>query len=287
MFRLLTVLIGAAALAVPLMGAASAQAATTHVRPAAGTPEPNCVIKPAPSKFVETGEGPTASSVAFILQVECKPVFSEQKVEINAQQLSNACHNTLSWYSPTGTEGTSPGTGTGESFDVYLDDDGNATAVVWGGPSCAATYDLITADLTVAPYTTVKTHVKILAPVTTATSLHVYPQMEVEDSTTSSVDAIFYAEYPSVFAEGQVEFSDAQLYARCAGGITWVGPDEVVLGTGESATTTLDNNGNAFVVALAGPSCASGKTLAQVDLINPTYRTLTANFTVQSPRVTA
>lgn len=51
-------------------------------------------------------------------------------------------------------------------------------------------------------------------------------------------------------------------------------------------TTTLDDNGNAFVVALAGPSCASGKTLAQVDLVNPTYRTLTTNFSVLSPRVT-
>ena len=127
---------------------------------------------------------------------------------------------------------------------------------------------------------------KILAPVTTTTSLHVYPYAEVEDSTTSSVAAIFYAEYPSVYAEGEVEFSDAQLYDRCTGGITWVGPDEVVLGTGKSVTTTLDDNGNAFVVALAGPSCASGKTLAQVDLVNPTYRTLTTNFSVLSPRVT-
>jgi hypothetical protein len=285
-FRLLAVLIGAAALLTPLMGAASAQAAQARVAPATWTHTPNCVIKPAPSQFVETGLGASASSVAFILQVECKPVFGEQKVEINAQQLNNACHGTLSWYSPTGSDGTAPGEGTGESFNVYLDNDGNATAVVWGGPSCAASYDLVTADLTVAPYTTVKTHVKILPPVTTTTSLHVYPYAEVEDATTSSVDAIFYAEYPSVYAEGEVEFSDAQLYDRCTGGITWVGPDEVVLGTGKSVTTTLDDNGNAFVVALAGPSCASGSTLAQVDLVNPTYRTLTTNFSVLSPRVT-
>jgi hypothetical protein len=285
--RPLAVLIGAAALLIPLMGAAaSAQAAPARVTPARWTHTPNCVIKPAPSQFVETGLGASASSVAFILQVECKPVFGEQKVEINAQQLNNACHGTLSWYSATGSDGTAPGEGTGESFDVYLDNDGNATAVVWGGPSCAASYDLVTADLTVAPYTTVKTHVKILAPVTTTTSLHVYPYAEVEDSTTSSVAAIFYAEYPSVYAEGEVEFSDAQLYDRCTGGITWVGPDEVVLGTGKSVTTTLDDNGNAFVVALAGPSCASGKTLAQADLVNPTYRTLTTNFSVLSPRVT-
>jgi hypothetical protein len=202
------------------------------------------------------------------------------------QQLSNACHGTLSWYSATATAGTGPGTGVGESFTVVLDNDGNATAVVWGGPGCAATTDLVTADLTVAPYTTVKTHVTIAPPVTTPVSLHAYPGSEVEDSATSSVATIFYAEFPSVYAENAVEFSDAQLYDRCTGGVTWVGPDEVVLGTGKSVTTTLDDNGNAFVVALAGPSCASGDTLAQVDLVGPTYKTLTTNFHVLSPRVT-
>jgi hypothetical protein len=267
---------------IPFLGAQGASAATHS-----GSKHPTCIITPAPSSFVESGEGATASSVAFVLEVECKPVFGEQTVEINAQQLNNACHNTLSWYSATATEGTAPGTGTGETFDVVLDDDGNATAVVWGGPSCAATRDLITADLTVAPYTTAKTHVTIEPPVTTKTGLHAYPASEVEDATTSSVAVIFYAEFPSVYAEAPVEFTDAQLYDRCAGGITWVGPDEVVLGTGKSANTTLDNDGNAFVVALAGPSCASGDTLAQVDLVNPTYRTLTTNFQVLSPRPTA
>jgi hypothetical protein len=290
--RLVSAVVGGAALLLPLLGAAGAQAATA-ARPApahharvAWTKTKACAITPAPSQFVETGLGATASSVAFILTVECKPVFAEQKVEINAQQLSNACHNTLSWYSATGTDGTAPGTGVGPTFDVYLDNDGNATAVVWGGPSCAATRDLVTADLTVAPYTTVKTHVQILAPVTTPASVHAYPSSEVEDATTSSVATIFYAEFPSVYAEDPVEFSDSQLAARCTGGVTWVGPEEVVLGTGNSVTTTLDDNGNAWVVALAGPSCASGETLGQADLVNPTYRTLTTHFQVLSPRVT-
>jgi hypothetical protein len=283
--KMASVLIGTAGLLVPLAGAASAQAASAAQGPL-WAKTPNCIITPAPSTFVETGEGASASSVAFVLQVECKPVFSEQTVEINAQQLNQACHGTLSWYSATATAGTAPGTGVGDTFNVVLDDDGNATAVVWGGPSCAATRDLITADLTVAPYTTAKTHVVIEAPVTTPISLHTYPAEEVEDATTSSVATIFYAEFPSVYAESAVQFTDAQLYNRCRGGITWVGPDETILGYGKSVTTTLDNNGNAFVVALAGPSCASGKTLGQVDLTVPGYRTLTTNFTVLSPRVT-
>jgi hypothetical protein len=284
--RMLSATVGAAALLVSLIGATSAQAASVAGTRPATKGRPVCKIEPSPSSFVETGLGASASSVAFVLTVECRPVFSEQQVQINTPQLNNACHGTLSWYSATATGGSGPGTGTGESFTVVLDNDGNATAVVWGGPSCAATTDLVTADLTVAPYTTVRTHVQILAPRQTSPSLHVYPIKEVEDASTSSVAAIFYAEFPSVYAENTVEFSDPQLSDRCAGGITWVGPDEVVLGTGKSVETTLDDNGNAFVVALAGPSCASGDTLAQVDLVNPTYRTLTTDFTVLSPRVT-
>jgi hypothetical protein len=272
----------AAGLATPAMAASASPAAHAWT-----TKAHTCVVHASPASFVETELGAAASSVAYVITVGCQPVYSEQKVEINAQQLNNACHDTLSWYSATATAGTEPGTGTGESFDVVLDNDGNATAVVWGGPSCAATKDLITADLTVAPYTTVRTHVTIAAPVTTKTGLSAYPSSEVEDATTSSVAVIFYAEFPSVYAEQSVEFSDPQLYDRCTGGITWVGPDEVVLGSGKSVTTTLDDNGNAFVVALAGPSCASGGTLAQADLVGPTYRTLTTNFTVLSPRVTA
>ena len=97
---------------------------------------------------------------------------------------------------------------------------------------------------------------------------------------------IFYAEFPSVFSERTVEFSDAQLFDRCAGGVTWVGADEVVLSTGKSMMTTLDNNGNPFVVALAGPSRACGDTLAQLDLVGPPNTTFTTNFVVLSPRVT-
>ena len=100
------------------------------------------------------------------------------------------------------------------------------------------------------------------------------------------VAAIFYAEFPSVYSGRTVEFSDPQLFDRCTGGVTWVGADGVVLGTGKSVTTTLDNNGNAFVAALAGPSCASGDTLAQVDLVGPPGTTFTTDFVVLSPRVT-
>jgi hypothetical protein len=136
--RTLSVLVAGAALLLPLLGAASAQAAAHNVRPVppvvsapASVREPNCSIKPYPKLFVETGLGTATSSIAFVLQVACEPVFAEQKVQINAQQVSN--------------------------------------------------------------------------------------------------------EFPSVYAENEVQFSDPQLAARC--NITWIGPDEVPLGTGSTVTT--------------------------------------------------
>ena len=138
-------------------------------------------------------------------------------MEINAHQLNNACHNTLTWAQPPGVPTLVPS----DSFTVQLDDNGNANAVVWGGPSCAATTDLITADLTVPPYTTARTHVVIKPPADTTPGLKAYPKSLVEDSVTSSVAAIFYTEFPSYDSQQQVTFSDDQLYNQCHGNIYW------------------------------------------------------------------
>jgi hypothetical protein len=275
-----SVLIGTVGLLVPAAGAASAQAAPTSI---GTTPPPTCIVKAKPYSFVEQGEGLTSSSVAFIVVVECQPVYGEDTVEINAHQLSSACHGTLSWLNPAVPGVPVPG----ESFNVQLDNDGNANAVVWGGPSCAASRDLITADLTAPPYYTARTHVVIKPPQDTPPGLKAYPTSLVEDETTSSVAATFYAEFPSYNSGQTVQFSDDQLYNQCHGNITWYGPDEQLLSVGtKTVTTTLDNNGNAFVVALAGPSCASGPTLGTVDLVGPPFTTYTHNFNVLSPRGT-
>jgi hypothetical protein len=269
----------AAGLATPAMAASAAHGASAG--------PPTCVVSAAPNKFIETGLGSGASSVAFIIIVECQPVYSEQTVEIHTPQLSNACQGRLSWYSATSATDTTTPVPTGDSFDVTLDNDGNATAVVWGGPSCAASVDLIEADLTVAPFTTATTQVVIAPPVSTQPGVFAFPGAEVEDATTSSVATIFYAEFPSVYGERHVEFSDAQLYDQCGGRIIWVGADQEILATNtKSVTTMLDDNGNAFVVALAGPSCATGPSLIEADLIGPPYITLTNTFTILSPRVT-
>jgi hypothetical protein len=250
--------------------------------PAAQTPI--CVVSASPSSFTESGLSPSASTVAFIITVECAPTFSEQAVEIRTPQLSNACQGQLMWYSAT----TTAVAGNGDTFDVRLDPDGNATLIVLGGPSCAASLDLIEADLTVAPFTTATTQVQIAAPTDTEPSVSALPASAVEDAITSSVATIFYVEFPSVYSEHQVEISDAELYDSCTGHrITWILPNSTTFTYGKSVTVTLDNNGNAFVVALAGPSCATGTSLVQAELVGPPYTTFTSQFTVLSPRVTA
>jgi hypothetical protein len=265
----------AAGLPTPAVASAAPAALAARHRPV-------CVVSASPSEFIETGLAPQPSTVAFAITVECAPTFSEQTVAIHAPQLSNACPGGLSWYSATATTVT----GIGDAFDIRLDDDGNATVIVVGGPSCAASWDLIEADLTVAPYTTATTRVQIAPPADTEPGVQALPGSEVEDATTSSVATIFYVEFPSVYAEQKVEISDAELYDSCAGGIAWILPNTTTLDNGPSVTTTLDDNGNAFVIALAGPSCAPGNTLVEADLVGPPYTTLTTQFTVLSPRVT-
>jgi hypothetical protein len=111
-------LVAVAAVAViPVIGSAPAYAATKN------TPKPPvCVIHSNPSQ-VESGNGPTQhSSIADIVQVECKPTYSEAWVTIDATQLNNACQGTLSWAFPPGT----PGNEREAQFNVQLDNDGNA-----------------------------------------------------------------------------------------------------------------------------------------------------------------
>ncbi len=263
-------------------GLATPVAANAAPAALAGQHKATCVVSASPYEFIEAGLSPQPSMVAFIITVECAPTFSEQTVEIHTPQLSNACQGLLRWYNAT----TTAASGNGDTFDVRLDDDGNATAIVLGGPSCAASRDLIEADLTVAPYTTATTQVRIAPPVSTQPGVRAFPASQVEDATTSSVATVFYVEFPSVYAGNEVQISDAELYDRCAGNIAWIFPNSTTLKYGKSVTTTLDDNGNAFVVALAGPSCASGSTLVQADLVGPPYTTVTTQFTVLSPRVT-
>jgi len=266
----------AAVALVPLISTAPAHAAST-------TKTPVCVIHSNPSQ-VESGNGPTQhSSIADIVQVECKAIYSEAWVTIDATQLSNACQGTLSWATPP----SGPGNENQAQFQVQLDNDGNAIAAVWGGPSCAPSTDRISASLNAPPFTTVATSFTILPPANTSPGVTANPKSIVEDSVYSAAATVIQVEFPSVYAEKYVTIKSDELYTRCNNTLDWNGPEEVSLGTNvPEVTVQLDNNGNAFVVAIAGPSCASGRSTVTADLTTVPYTTKVGYFTILSPRPT-
>jgi hypothetical protein len=273
---------------VGMASAARAQRSVASV--SSTTPDPTCVLHSL-RRFREAGEFGTHSSVADVITVECEPEFAESTVTLTADELASRCAGGVTWATATGVTGGAPLFVTGPSFDVTLDNDGEATAVLWGGPSCAAGTSIISAHLDVPPFATVHTTYTILAPGDTPEGVRARPPRQVEDSVTSSAATIVYAEFPSVFAERGITIRSNELNTRCAGGVTWVGPAPMgglptVLGTGPTTTTTLDNNGNAFVVALAGPSCSPGTSSIEASLNIAPFTSYLGSFNILSPRVT-
>jgi len=261
---------------IPLVNAVPAAHANTK------PPKPAvCVIHSNPSQ-VESGEGPTGhSSIADIIQVECQPIYSEAYVMIDATQLSNACQGTLSWAAPP----FAPGNEHASQFQVQLDNDGNAIAVVHGGPSCAPSKDRISASLLAPPFTTVATSFTILPPGNTKVGVTANPKSIVEDSVYSAAATVIQVEFPSVYSEKFVTIKSDELLTRCAGNLLLSDFGTGASTTGE-ITVQLDNNGNAFVFALAGPSCASGRSTITADLTTVPYTTEVGYFTILSPRPT-
>ncbi len=250
-----------------------------------------CVIHTLPNSFMDQGEFGTASSVADVIEVECEPVYAEKFVRISANELYSRCDGKLYWTIPTKpfdllSAKSSP------SFSVELDNDGNATAVVLGGPSCAAGESLVAAHLEVAPFTTVTTGFTVLPPRPTETAVLATPASKVEGETFSDVATIVQVEFPPVFAEEPVNINAAQLYARCKEDyrLDWIvmGPDgpKALASHAEEATVWLDNDGNAFAVLFGNYSCAAGTSLVEASLENAPYTTVTTTFTVEPPQPT-
>jgi hypothetical protein len=269
-----------------LTGTASAHTTPPAPKKKPAVVEPTCVIHSLPS-FMDQGEFGEASSVADVVEVECQPVYEGHKVLITATELYNRCAKNLSWLSPSDF---AAGFFEGAKVEVTLDDDGNATAVLWGGPSCAAGESTISAHLTAAPYTTVAAPFTVLPPKQTTPSVRAEPAEQVEDDITSSVATIIEVEFPAVYAEQDVTIEAPQLFARClvAPKLVWVGPDEHVLGIGVEGISKvkLDNDGNAFVVAIGNSSCAEGPSTIEASLEEAAYTTLETTFTIKAPEPT-
>jgi len=242
-----------------------------------------CTIKSLPS-FVDQGSLAQASSVADVVQVHCPPSLSEQPIELSSQQLLARCAGHLSWASPREPEVQVQG----RSIKVEVDDDGNATAVLWGGPSCAAGEVLIAADELSEPFETSITAFKVLPPKPTHAGVKALPASEVEDATSGSVATIIQIAFQPVYAGQSVDVVADQVAARCQGApLVWIGADEAVLHGAANAARTLklDNDGNAFVVLLAPRGCAAGASEIEASLVGPPYTRYATTFSIKPPAV--
>jgi hypothetical protein len=269
--------------------AGTAFAKTTKKTTKKSDPPGACVVHSQPS-FIDQGFGSAASSVADVIEVECESVYAEYTVKVQSQQLYNRCDDHLYWTAISNGEDPAEFGGSSPSIGwVTLDNDGNATVVALGGPSCASGESIISAHLEEAPSESTFTSFDVLAPKVTGTSVMASPSSQVEVGNYNNVATIIGAEFPSAFSEKPIAVSDEQLYSKCDGYLQWytVGVDGPVdLGDGESETLYLDSDGNAFAVALGGPSCASGVTEVEASLEKAPYTTKMSTFTVLAPEET-
>jgi hypothetical protein len=250
------------------------------------TPE-TCVVNALPGQFMDQGEFGNSSSIADIIEVECEAVYAEQYVQISANELYSRCQHALYWRQPNWE-----GEGHGAGYRVRLDNDGNATVIVLGGPSCAAGESLISAHLESPPYTTATTGFTVLPPRPSPVGVSALPATKVEGEEASDVATIVQVEFPPVFAEEPVNVNASQLLARCknAPRIEWLFMSQYgyvhELAGSEDFTLHLDNDGNAFVVLVGSSSCAAGSSLIEASLENAPYTTYTTEFTIEPPQPT-
>jgi len=286
-------------------GAASAKAAKgchkTHRCQSGGgtatggtTPGP-MTLQIDPNPLVETGQ----SDIAATLQIETSPSFAGDSVFISSSQLDASCQIPSFYF---GFAFTNEGLG---NVNVTLDDDGNATVIV-DDHGCAPGQNVIDASLTSAPYYTAMATLDVLPPAVTTSGVTGYPTSsgtvtggEVETGG-SYVYAVFYVETSPVYAEQPVEISSSQLQDRCGDAWSFIpisslwapyvgtfsaGAGSVFASTNTTATTTLDDDGNA-VFYFVGISCGAGDSQVIADVEAGDHPTYTTTFTVLSPQPT-
>src|SRR6266550_9371226 len=256
--------------------------ASAHGAPAQQT-NSTCVVHSLPS-FVAQGEFALTATAADIIEVECNPFVygTGSKIKITASQLFSRCHEKLTWYvvNPFRTE-------TGRGISVALDADGNATVAVLAGPECQAGESLIAAHMEEEPFETFTTSFTVLPPVNTPPGVYALPSSQVEDALSSSVATIVETEF-AAGSEKPVRIASEELFQRCRRGphLLWVRMNGEIATGPEVREIELDNNGNAFVIALGEESCAEGTSLIEADLEAKPFTTFTTEFTIEAPRPT-
>jgi hypothetical protein len=287
-------LVAAVALSLGAIGAVAWLAAT--LAPPAGatsdaataaqaSPPPTCVVHSLPS-FVAQGEGALSATVADVIEVECNPTVygTGSTIKITASQLFTRCRERLTWIVPNPYSAT-PGRG----VTLTLDADGNATVAVLGGPECSAGESLITAHMEETPFESFTTSFTVLPPSTTTPGVFALPATQVEDASSSGVATIVQAEF-SDGSEKRVHIASEELFARCRQPphLHWIlmdGSEPEERGS-EVNGVELDNDGNAFVIAVGDSSCAPGSSLIEADLESKPFTTYTTNFAIEPPQPT-
>jgi len=281
-----------------MAGVASAKGSSPAGDPGSSTT--GCQVVSLPS-FIAQGEYDYAASVADVVEVSCNPYTygSGQEVTVTASQLASRCHN-LAWIVPNNYD-NEPESQFGQSVHLALDADGNATASLVAGPNCMAGESLITLDENESPYETFTTSFMVKPPEDTPEGVTALPSSQVEDSSSSSVTTVVEAEFPGE-GEDFVRLASEQLNDRCHdGGLIWVPGyvTEYLSEYGDSKTSVkraeesyetsnetevrLDNNGNAFAIAVGVDSCLKGTSLIEADLLESPFTTKTTEFTIDSP----
>jgi hypothetical protein len=171
---------------------------------------------------------------------------------------------------------------------VALDADGNATVAVLTGPGCEAGESLVSAHMEQKPFETFTTSFSVLPPLTTKAGAFALPATQVEDSLSSAVATIVEVEFAGA-SEEKVRIAAEELYARCrvSPHLHWIlmnGEEES--GVSEVREVQLDNDGNAFVIAIGDASCAEGVSLIEADLEAKPFTTFTNPFTIEAPKPT-
>jgi hypothetical protein len=269
-----------------------------------------CIVHSLPS-FVAQGEGVAESSVADIIEVECEGGYEGAEIIVTSQELYSRCGGKLYW-SKIAQVGE-PGEGTwtpptaGEKVRTKLDNDDNATVVVWGGPGCATGQSIVSAHFTTAPSETFMTNFTVLTPNSTPLGLKALDVAKngakVEDATFSDVVTIAQLEFETRYAEKEAVLNAEQLYFDCpypgspgvvaygpvgpAGPIAITGPGEGLFKLPAFSPQTLNNNGNAFVVLLASRSCTPATLSLEASVsAAPKFVSYVAPFKVETNRPT-
>ena len=266
-----------------MAGTASAHGSTK----AQVTEGSTCAVHSLPS-FVAQGEFRQQATAADVIEVECNPFLygTGSKVTVIASQLYSRCNGSITWYvpNPYRVEDYS------RSVELTLDADGNATVALIAGPLCQAGESLVSVHQDEGEYNSYTTSFTVLPPNDTPLGVTALPSHQVEDSGSSAVATIIEAEFPGA-AESYVRIASEELYRRCGVDpkIRWIsetGQEYDATGEIGDGAVQLDNNGNAFVLAIGDSSCSPGTSLIEADLEEKPFTTLTTNFTVESPKPT-